>query len=201
MDKKWFTTNRMTLTFLLLGMVIFLFIVVPLIKMIVASDPKVLLETLFEPEVRSAIWLSLYAAFIATVVGLFLGVPLAYLLARVEFPGKNLVEGLIDVPIVVPHTAAGIALLFVFGRNFFAGKVFFSVFVPKDAHINMIHAQYVFEIFFGCIRNNLIHILHCFQLCVAFNYSLYWTIFFWAVSTGISLQSTNKIVTLFSSIA
>lgn len=124
MDKKWFITNRMTLTFLLLGVIIFLFIVVPLIKMIVASDPKMLFDTLFDPEVRSAIWLSLYAALVATIVGSVLGVPLAYLLARVEFPGKNLVEGLIDVPIVVPHTAAGIALLFVFGRNFFAGRTF-----------------------------------------------------------------------------
>ena len=92
--------------------------------MVAASNPKILLDTLLESEVRNAIWLSLYAALIATVVGSVLGVPLAYLLARSEFAGKKLVEGFIDVPIVVPHTAAGIALLFVFGRNFFAGKVF-----------------------------------------------------------------------------
>jgi len=124
LNKKLFTTNRMTFTFILLGVIIFMFIIVPLIKMIVGSEPKLLLDTLFEPEFRSAIWLSLYAAFIATMVGFVLGVPLAYLLARFDFPGKNLVEGLIDVPIVLPHTAAGIALLFVFGRNFFAGRAF-----------------------------------------------------------------------------
>ena len=124
MGKKWFTANRMTLTFVLLGLVIFLFIIVPLGKMIVASDPKILLDTALDSRVIGAIWLSLYAAFIATAVGCLPGVPLAYLLARFEFPGKNLVEGLIDVPIVIPHTAAGIALLFVFGRNFFAGKAF-----------------------------------------------------------------------------
>ena len=124
MGKKWVTANRMTLTFVLLGLVIFLFIIVPLGKMIVASDPKILLDTALDSRVIGAIWLSLYAAFIATAVGCLLGVPLAYLLARFEFPGKNLVEGLIDVPIVIPHTAAGIALLFVFGRNFFAGKAF-----------------------------------------------------------------------------
>ncbi len=124
MGKKWFSANRMTFTFVLLGLVIFLFIIVPLGKMIVASDPKILLDTALDSRVIGAIWLSLYAAFIATAVGCLLGVPLAYLLARFEFPGKNLVEGLIDVPIVIPHTAAGIALLFVFGRNFFAGKAF-----------------------------------------------------------------------------
>jgi len=124
LSKKWFTTNKMTLTFILLGLIIFLFIIVPLVKMVVTSDPKILLETLLDPEVRGAIWLTLYAALLATIVGFTLGIPLAYLLARTDFTGKKLVEGLIDVPIVVPHTAAGIALLFVFGRNFFVGKVF-----------------------------------------------------------------------------
>jgi len=124
LSKKWFITNKMTLTFILLGLIIFLFIIVPLVKMVVTSDPKILLETLLDPEVRGAIWLTLYAALLATIVGFTLGIPLAYLLARTDFTGKKLVEGLIDVPIVVPHTAAGIALLFVFGRNFFVGKVF-----------------------------------------------------------------------------
>jgi molybdate/tungstate transport system permease protein len=122
--RKWFATNRMTFTFILLGAVIFLFVVLPLIRMVAASDPNMLLNTLFDAEVRRAIWLSLYAALIASGVGFVLGVPLAYLLARHEFPGKRIIEGLIDVPIVIPHTAAGIALLFIFGRNFLAGRVF-----------------------------------------------------------------------------
>ena len=127
MIRKWITTNRMTLTFVLLGLVIFLFIVVPLGKMILASDPMILLDTFWDPEVMRSIWLTLYAALIATAVGCLLGVPLAYLLARANFPGKGLVEGLIDIPIVVPHTAAGIALLFVFGRNFMVGKAFGAI--------------------------------------------------------------------------
>lgn len=121
---KWIATNKMKFTFILLGLVMFLFIVVPLIRMVSTSDPRVLYTTLLDTEVRNAIWLSLYAALIAAAVGFVFGVPLAYLLARHEFPGKKIVEGLIDVPIVIPHTAAGIALLFVFGRNFFPGRVF-----------------------------------------------------------------------------
>ncbi len=121
---KWISANKMKFTFILLGLVMFLFIVVPLIRMVSASDPRVLYTTLLDTEVRNAIWLSLYAALIAAAVGFVFGVPLAYLLARHEFPGKKIIEGLIDVPIVIPHTAAGIALLFVFGRNFFPGRVF-----------------------------------------------------------------------------
>jgi len=124
LNRRWFTANSLTFTFILLGLVIFLFIIVPLIKMIVASDPGILLDTALDSKVIGAIWLTLYAALIASTAGFLLGVPLAYLLARVDFPGKNLVEGLIDVPIVIPHTAAGIALLFVFGRQFAVGKAF-----------------------------------------------------------------------------
>ncbi|MBN1629966.1 MAG: ABC transporter permease, partial [Thermoleophilia bacterium] len=58
----------------------------------------------------------------ATVVALVLGVPLAYLLARREFPGKNIVEGIIDLPIIIPHTAAGVALIMVFGRRGLLGE-------------------------------------------------------------------------------
>ena len=124
MIKRWSATNNMTIIFILLGSVIFLFIIVPLLNMIVSSDPKLLLEAALDSEVITSIGLTLYAALIATVIGFLLGVPLAYLLARFDFPGKNLVEGLIDVPIVVPHIAAGIALLFVFGRGFLVGKAF-----------------------------------------------------------------------------
>ena len=121
---RWVFTNKLALTFTLLGLVIMLFIFVPLTKTIFGSSPAVLFDTLMDEEVRGAIWLSIYTALLATIVGTVFGVPLAYVLARFNFPGKRTVEGLIDVPIVIPHTAAGIALLFVFGRNFFAGKAF-----------------------------------------------------------------------------
>jgi len=121
---KKLVSNKMNLIFGLLGLIILLFIAIPLGKMILGSDPGKLLDSLLDREVIGAIWLTLYAALIATVFGCLLGVPLAYLLSRYDFRGKRLLEGLIDVPIVVPHTAAGIALLFVFGRNFFIGKIF-----------------------------------------------------------------------------
>jgi molybdate/tungstate transport system permease protein len=126
---KFITKNRLTVTFILLGLLILLFIVLPLAKMVFssASEAKVLWETILDSEVTGAIGLTLYAALIATAVGFLLGVPLAYLLARNNFPGKRLVEGLIDVPIVVPHSAAGIALLFVFGRRFLLGQAFESI--------------------------------------------------------------------------
>jgi molybdate/tungstate transport system permease protein len=114
----------MIFTFILLGIAIFLFITVPPIKMAGTTSPMALLDALFDSEVGSSIRLSLYAALIATGFGFIFGVPFAYFLARYDFRGKQIVEALIDIPIVIPHTAAGIALLFVFGRNFVGGKVF-----------------------------------------------------------------------------
>jgi len=110
--------------FLLLSLVLLLFIFVPLIKTSLSSSPNTLWSTLLDKEVYSSILLTLWAAMIATAVGLFLGIPLAYLLARRQFWGKRFIEGFIDLPIVIPHSAAGIALLFVFGNQFFFGKLF-----------------------------------------------------------------------------
>ena len=121
---RWIVAKRLTITFLLLGLVILLFISVPLLKMVFSSSPGILWDTMREGEVTSAIWLTLYAALISTAFGLLFGVPLAYFLARHRFRGKRFVEALIDVPIVVPHSAVGIALLFVFGQDFLVGKTF-----------------------------------------------------------------------------
>lgn len=132
--------HTLTWTFGLLGLVIFLFITAPLLKMLLSSivEAEIFFKTLIDRQVAEAIWLTLYAALIATIVGFVLGVPLAYLLARHEFRGKRLAEGLVDVPIVVPHTAAGIALLFVFGRSFAIGAAFEKIgitFVDSTAGI------------------------------------------------------------------
>jgi molybdate/tungstate transport system permease protein len=124
---RWVAQKRLTITFMLLGAVIVLFIFVPLAKTLFSSSPSLLWETLLDGEVLSSIWLTLYTALIATVVGLVFGVPLAYFLARHDFRGKRFIEALIDVPIVMPHTAAGIALLFVFGQKFLVGRAFHSI--------------------------------------------------------------------------
>jgi molybdate/tungstate transport system permease protein len=125
--RHWFARNSLTFTFALLGLVLFLFIVVPLLKMVFASDPGILRDTFFDSTVLNSIWLTIYAALIASACGFIFGVPLAYFLARHDFPGKRIVEGLIDVPIVVPHSAVGIALLFVFGRSFLVGTAFENI--------------------------------------------------------------------------
>ncbi|MDY6907093.1 MAG: ABC transporter permease [Chloroflexota bacterium] len=119
--------DSMSIVFIVLGILMLLFILAPLVKTATSSSLGILWDTLLDPEVYSSILLTICAALIATAVGLLLGIPLSYLLARHDFRGKRFLEGLIDVPIVIPHSAAGIALLFVFGRQFFMGKLFGSI--------------------------------------------------------------------------
>jgi molybdate/tungstate transport system permease protein len=95
--------------------------------MLMSTEPSLLYKTFTDREVMDSIGLTLYASLLATSIALLGGIPLAYLLARVDFPGKSFVEGVIDVPIVIPHSAAGIALLMVFGREFFLGRAFDSI--------------------------------------------------------------------------
>src|SRR6185503_16383083 len=70
----------------------------------------------------TALRLSLQTATLATVACMLLGVPLAWLLARVEFPGRRLVRALVTVPLVLPPVVGGVALLLVFGRKGLLGS-------------------------------------------------------------------------------
>jgi molybdate/tungstate transport system permease protein len=116
--------SRMRVLFAFLGSLLILFVAWPLLRTVTASSPAVLWQTLLDEKVSDSILLTFYSSLIATGLAFVCGVPLAYLLARADFPGKWLVEGIIDVPIVVPHSAAGIALLMVFGRRTLLGRAF-----------------------------------------------------------------------------
>lgn len=121
---KGLFSNGMRICFVVLGALLVLFIAWPLFRTVTGSSPAALWGTLMEQEVSHSILLTFYSSFVATAIAFVCGVPLAYLLARVVFPGKWLVEGIINVPIVVPHSAAGIALLMVFGRRALLGQAF-----------------------------------------------------------------------------
>jgi molybdate transport system permease protein len=69
------------------------------------------------PVVLDALSLSLVTTAVSLVITVTLGVPLAFVLARRRFPGKGLIEAVVDLPIVLPPSVAGLALLLLFGRR------------------------------------------------------------------------------------
>ena len=105
-----------------LGGLLVLFVFVPLVGILLTLSPRQFWLALIDPEVLRSVGLTILAAAIATALALLTGVPLAYLLARRRFAGKRLIEALIDLPIILPHTAAGVALLLVWGRRGLVGR-------------------------------------------------------------------------------
>ena len=113
--------NSFDIVFAVAGGALLFFLIAPVATALFSTTPISLWDTLHDPEVLASIRLTFGAALAAVVFGLLTGVPLAYLLGRRSFRGKGLVQALISLPIVIPHTAAGIALLLVFGRRGFLG--------------------------------------------------------------------------------
>lgn len=94
------------------------FVALPLVVLASRAAAEGTLATqLARPEVRQALVLSLATSTLTLVLALCLVTPLAYLLVRTDFPGKRIVDTLIDLPMVLPPTVAGVALLVTFGRR------------------------------------------------------------------------------------
>lgn len=79
-------------------------------------------ELMKTEQARDALWLSLWTSTITVLIAILFGTPVAYALSRLNFPGKAVVDALIDLPIVLPPTVAGVALLTAFGRRGLLGE-------------------------------------------------------------------------------
>ncbi|MGK5642736.1 ABC transporter permease [Streptomyces sp. URMC 126] len=109
------------------------FLLVPLAGVLARTPWGSLPSRVGSPEVRQALALSLAVSGWALLLSLVLGVPLAWLLARADFPGKALVRCLVMLPMVLPPTVAGVALLQGYGRRGVAGpwlEEWFGVTLP-----------------------------------------------------------------------
>ena len=104
------------------------FFILPLLGLIVRSPWGDAVKALTAPETIEALKLSLIASLSATVIALVLGVPLAWIFARVDFRGRNLLRALTTLPMVLPPVVGGIALLLAFGRRGLIGSWLDSTF-------------------------------------------------------------------------
>ncbi|MHB9039452.1 MAG: ABC transporter permease [Melioribacteraceae bacterium] len=121
--KRYFSNKSLlNLVFTFLGGILLLFIIAPLAGMYLSTSLGSLKEAVGSEEVRNSIWLSLWTAMAGTIFFSFFAIPLAYLLARKKFPLKSVVNGIIDIPIIIPHSAAGIAVLGIITRDSFLGR-------------------------------------------------------------------------------
>jgi len=98
------------------------FLVLPLAGIVARTPWSALPDLLTSDLVTDAIRLSLITSTLATVMAAVIGVPLAWLLARVEFRGRSLVRSLVTLPMVLPPVVGGAALLFALGRRGLIGE-------------------------------------------------------------------------------
>lgn len=132
--------NNFKLFFSILGGLVLLFIIAPMVSMFINGSGIAFTTTIHDKEVISSIRLTIIVSLCTTAFFSILAVPFAYILARYKFPLKNLVLAIIDLPIVIPHTAAGIAILGFISRNTVPGKIasFFGIdFIGNPAGIGL----------------------------------------------------------------
>ena len=100
-----------------------LLIVVPLVALVVRAPWSEAVDLLSEPVNRRALQLSVVVSLWALVLSVAVGFPIAWLLARVEVPGRRLLRALVTLPMVLPPVVGGVALLVAFGRRGLVGQL------------------------------------------------------------------------------
>lgn len=108
------------------GSLLLLFLATPVAELIVTGGAGGLARLGRDAELRQALMLTVLTATSATLVGVVCGTPIAYLLSRSAFRGRAMVSALLDLPLLIPHPVAGIALLLVFGRESAVGGTLLS---------------------------------------------------------------------------
>ena len=94
----------------------FLFLGIPLASLLLREPPTLLWSAMQQPDVLQALQLSLFTTSISTLLAALFGLPVAYVLARMNFPGHKVLETIVTMPTVLPPVVAGVTLLLTFGR-------------------------------------------------------------------------------------
>ncbi|MGC8629752.1 MAG: ABC transporter permease [Thermoplasmata archaeon] len=98
----------------IISIIVILFFVVPIIRLITYVSPQYLFSQFMSATNMNSIKITVIGATISSIIVVLFGFPLAYLLARYKFAGKKIMDSIIEVPIMIPHSVVGIALLLVF---------------------------------------------------------------------------------------
>jgi molybdate transport system permease protein len=114
--------DRLPLPALSIAVITIAFFSLPFLGLLWRAPWSKAWDVLTEESVRTALRLSIECSLWATLLALFFGVPLAWLLARIDFPGRSLVRALCTLSMVLPPVVGGVALFFSFGRRGLFGQ-------------------------------------------------------------------------------
>jgi len=99
-----------------------LYLALPVAALFLRTDPDTFFSTLSTPAVRNALFLSLSTSVVSLGIVILIGTPFAYVHSRSDYPGKVIIDTLIDLPLVLPPAVAGLALLVLWGRVGLLGR-------------------------------------------------------------------------------
>ena len=121
-----------------------LFIVAPLAGLVGGGGAGGIRLLFSDAELRASLLLTVVCASLATLLGIIGATPVAYLLARGRFRGRSLLAAIIDLPLLIPHPVAGIALLLVLGRNTPLGSALWTLGLQITGSVTGIVAAMLF---------------------------------------------------------
>jgi molybdate/tungstate transport system permease protein len=136
--------DRSILGFWLIGGLLVLFIVLAILSIAIPelSNPAHLAGVVTDPSVLLTLGITMVAGLNAVVILILFGTPLAYALSRSTFPGKGLVESIIDLPLILPHTVAGLMVYLLFMSQGIIGAPLGNVgIVFEDAYPGIVVAM------------------------------------------------------------
>ncbi len=116
-------SRRSEWLFVLPGLLLLALLGLPVVALLWRAGSEGLFEYVTQPSAIAALRLSLFTSTLSVLIALVTGTPLAFVLARRKFAGKTFLELMIDLPIVLPPSVAGIALLIAFGRQGMFGSL------------------------------------------------------------------------------
>jgi len=119
---------------------VILLILLPIIALYLMGDPETFCKVLFQdPMLSKESWSALFLTFeisiLSTVTLLVIGIPVGYVLARFEFKGKNILEAIVDIPLLTPHIIAGIMVISAFGRGGIINKVLMGQYLSVEDNV------------------------------------------------------------------
>ena len=115
-------------------------VLIPLCSLVVFTSRLSFSEFLYtvtRPRILSGYYVSISTAFVASVINAVMGLILAWVLVRYEFPGKRFIDGIIELPFALPTAVAGIALTHLTTTNGWVGKFFYDMFGIKIAYTRL----------------------------------------------------------------
>ena len=145
MSAKFSRPDSCIISFSLIGGLIVFLTVLSLLNISIAQlgDIPYLISVASESKVIESVLLTLGAGLNTVILLLIIGTPLAYVLARVNFRGKGFIEGLVDLPVMLPHTVAGILVYILFMRRGIIGEPLGTLgFVFEDAYPGIVAAMF-----------------------------------------------------------